>query len=157
MTFQLFEISAQSNYTFNSGYIYSLPNENQKFINIGILGDISSVHLEFNNYSSVNSFLFYKNSEVILSNLENVSPQNNDFEVYPTITSNLLYIINNFKSNTNLITVRIYDILGREVIKTNLYGTKNEIDVSSLIGGSYFLCLDFNNNSSSNYRFSVYK
>ena len=155
-TCQLFDVSAQSNFAFNSGFIYSIPNDNSKYINVGILGDFSSAQLEFTNLSSVNSYLFFRKSETILSNLEYILPINSDFEVYPTITTNLLHIKNNRNSNSKLIIVRIHDLIGREVFNTYLHQAINEIDVSSLNMGSYILSLNYNN-STSNYRFSIYK
>ncbi len=133
------EIKCQTNYTFNSGYLFSNSTENGKNIHNGILGDLASVQVNFNKFFTINSYLYFKKKEIILSDNIDITSENNDIQVYPTITANSIYIVYNGFSIDNLISVQISDILGRILFAGSIYQGKNEIDVHNFNSGIYFI------------------
>jgi len=62
-----------------------------------------------------------------------------DFSVYPTPTENIL----NIKSKTEIIKIKIYNKLGQLIIST----TENQIDISNLTQGLYFVKVEDVNGS----------
>jgi len=66
---------------------------------------------------------------------------NNMLNVYPNPTSN--YITINYTENGifNLedLTFSVFDITGKQVIKTSINSVNNKIDLTNLTNGTYFL------------------
>jgi len=66
-----------------------------------------------------------------------------NFKVYPNPASDFVTIETN---NVEISAVKIYDILGKNVLKQNEL-TNNRLDVSNLRNGIYFLKIESNGNS----------
>lgn len=64
---------------------------------------------------------------------------NNNFLIYPNPTNNKLFIETSLSGE-----VRIFDLNGKMVLNQQIKNAKNELDVSELIIGTYFLRFEFN-------------
>ena len=69
--------------------------------------------------------------------------EQNQISIFPVPANNIIVIISeNIKDQGNLI---LSNIFGQEVIKTSIDGSKNILDVSELIPGTYKLILTYPN------------
>jgi hypothetical protein len=90
-----------------------------------------------NGYSNLENYLealvlggISNNQQIILDKIS----------IYPTISNNIIYIENN--SGVEITEVKIYDIIGKEMGKTQFLissGEKSPIDISNLTNGSFIL------------------
>ena len=83
------------------------------------------------------------NLEIALNNalsLDNLEANNLETKIYPNPASNKLHI--SIPSGENNVEARFYTILGKEVLKFNLYKIENQVDISSLNQGLYILTLN---------------
>jgi hypothetical protein len=77
-----------------------------------------------------------------LSNVENADDGWKDLLVYPNPASDEIFI----KSETNLTSVKIYDIFGREVIcSMHLQPNSISINIRNLAAGSYHILINDGN------------
>ena len=86
------------------------------------------------NYNSINSFI----SKINRTTLSNASFAFNNLILYPNPTRDVLFI-NNVVSSNEVVTV--FDMTGR-VVKNVFLNAQNQIDVSELKSGVYFLSLN---------------
>ena len=94
----------------------------------------------FNAYSLPNQLdLFVDNISLDVA-LANNSFDNNNFLVYPNPVKNIL----NINHNENISKIQILNILGQEIITKLVNDKKNQIDMSSLVQGTYLVKITSN-------------
>lgn len=87
-----------------------------------------------------NDTLGWYENELITLGTEDLTVS--EIKIYPNPTSNIL----NFKGlNSEELQVTVYDVLGKEVLNTNLSEYDNQLDVSQLESGLYTIKIDKTN------------
>lgn len=76
-------------------------------------------------------------------NTDNIDTEATDFSIYPNPTNNILNIIGN-GIVPNSTQINVYNTLGQIVLSTSY---TNQIDISSLSSGLYFLNIKYNSNN----------
>ena len=66
---------------------------------------------------------------------------NEGFKIYPNPVNTLLFVIPNYVITNNAITYRITNILGQTLMSGQINGETNQIDLSNLSSGFYFITI----------------
>ena len=123
----------------NISKTYKFTDENKinlEITDIDLKGNLLGLGYEYAN--DRNFFVILGENSSFLSNVGNVENGWKDLLVYPNPACDEILI----KSETNLTSVKIFDILGREVFcSMNLQPYAISIDIRNLVAGSYHLLL----------------
>jgi len=122
---------------------YIIPHNSK--VNLGLRsidshGNLLGLGYEYAN--DRNFFVILGENNGYLSNVENADDGWKDLLVYPNPASDEIFI----KSETNLTSVKIYDIFGREVIcSMHLQPNSISINIRNLAAGSYHILINDGN------------
>ena len=111
------------------------PNQNKMGDYFDMVSDSSGAHLAWANTFNGEEDVYY--SHIIPQITTGVNEVSNpiSFSIFPNPTSGNLFIVGNAKQSH----FEIYTVPGEKVFSTTTFKTKNEIDISFLPAGIYFL------------------
>ena len=95
----------------------------------------------FNAYSIANQNQLYVDNISIQVDLSNPDFDNNSFTAYPNPVQDVLKL----SYNQNITNVAVYNLLGQQVLTTNVNATKGQIDMSNLATGTYLVKVNTEN------------
>ncbi len=94
-------------------------------------------------HSRLTNWKYYALKSVIIDDLELNTPKVNEVNfvsIYPNPTTNYLNIVLPEKYTMN--KVFLFDIRGRKIIEENIFGNETQLNLSSLVEGTYILIID---------------
>ena len=95
--------------------------------------------------------VFYKGAALNTGIAANTDNANNKLSVYPNPAKNMIHVNYETFDNTQITTVEIMDITGRNVLKSdNLNKNNLTINITSLNKGSYIFKVTFSNSTTAN-------
>ncbi|MBE9468719.1 MAG: DUF5074 domain-containing protein [Bacteroidetes bacterium] len=129
-----------------------LSNSNENLLNISILNDTATlsfsknfygeaeviIEAQLNNYIARDTFLVTVNKTIGITKIEDVL-----IKIYPNFVKDILNIECSFEINR----IVIYNCLGNMIkMEKTVNNTHHKINISNLIGGTYFISIEGKNN-----------